>query len=511
MVRIHNPPNQSSGSDGLRLNPPGLAFSSATESVCLAAVLGVAVFLYRGAFQGFFEQDDFSWLWYSRYSSIQEWVQCFFRFNGAGNYRPLSQETYFWLGRKLFGLWPPGYHLVSIALHLLASLLVYRLLRLFCPALQSMASTLFFAVHNAHFSSLYWISALPEPLALLFYLAALISFIRSDRESRWDLYVLSLSFMGFALLSKESILSLPLVLAAYCLIFSRPRLLRTVPYFLVSALYLLLRVTSQTVKAAPYLLTFGREAWNNLCTYLTWTAGFSGVLLRFKMKWNPEAIYPLAVVPLALLAVALLILSKNRRVGFFAVLWYFIALQPVLYFSHHIYSYYLAPALPAVALLLASSLPSVRSLRDWKRWIPILTLLYLSIATSLASLKREGRIWNDRSFVARDIIAGMPEVARELPPGHQAFILGLGSLEFGAMQGELALRVYGFPPERFVLVGLNDRTLRDFESAATLGVHNEFYCFTYGRTGFINVTDRFRRDPESFLRLARSIKPFTQP
>lgn len=493
--------------NGLRCDSSAQTLPKAFEITCLLAVLGVALFLYRGAFQGFFEQDDFGWLWYSRFQSVQEWMLCFFRFNGAGNYRPLSQETFFWLGQKIFGLWPPGFHLASVACHLLASVLVYRLLRLFCPPLQCMASILFFAVHNANFSSLYWISALPEPLALVFFLAALISFIRFDRENREGLYVFSLISMGLALLSKESILSLPLVLAAYCLVFSRARLFRTVPYFLLSGLYLFLRATSQIVKVAPYPLSFGREAWNNLFAYITWTAGFSEVLLRFKLKWNPEGIYPVIAMALALLAIGLLILSRNKRAGIFAILWYFFALQPVLYFSHHIYSYYLAPALPAIALLLASSLPPVRRLLDWRRWIPILALLYLSIGTSWASLKREGRWWNERSFIARDIIAKMPAVARQVPLGHKAFIFGFEESEFGAMQGEAALRLYGFSPERFILVGLSDRTLRDFESVMTHGTPNDCYCFIYWKGGFNNVTDQFRRNPEVFLGLAQRIKP----
>jgi hypothetical protein len=79
------------------------------------------------------------------------------------------------------------------------------------------------------------------------------------------------------------------------------------------------------------------------------------------------------------------------------------------------------------------------------------------------------------------------------------------------MQGELALRVYGYMPERFILVGLNERSLADFESAVTPDARNEFDCFEYGKTGFTNVTDRFRRDPESFLRSVRKIKPFARP
>jgi hypothetical protein len=149
--------------------------------------------------------------------------------------------------------------------------------------------------------------------------------------------------------------------------------------------------------------------------------------------------------------------------------------------------------------------------RDWIRWVPILAILYLSIGTSWASLKRQGKIWNDRSFVARDILAGMPDVASEVPPGRKAFILGLGEPEFGAMQGEAALGVFGFPPGRFILVGLTYSTLRDFEDAAAGSERNEAYCFKHWSTGFTNVTDQFRSNPEPFLNWARNITPFVKP
>src|SRR5436309_12185074 len=51
------------------------------ELVGLVAVLGIAVWIYRGAFHGYFVQDDYGWLETSRFQSLGDYFRIFFRFN----------------------------------------------------------------------------------------------------------------------------------------------------------------------------------------------------------------------------------------------------------------------------------------------------------------------------------------------------------------------------------------------------------------------------------------------
>src|SRR5262245_66230551 len=88
------------------------------EIAGLALVLAVSFAIYSGTLRGFFVQDDFGWLESSRFTSVAEYARSFFRFNSSMTYRPLSQETLFWLGQKAFGLWPAGFHWISLGLHL---------------------------------------------------------------------------------------------------------------------------------------------------------------------------------------------------------------------------------------------------------------------------------------------------------------------------------------------------------------------------------------------------------
>ena len=468
------------------------------ELAGLFIVLGAALAVYAGGLRGFFVQDDFGWLETSRFRSLKEYLPCFFQFNPALTYRPLTQETFFWLGQLVFGMWPAGFHGASLIAHLLGATLVYALLRNFLSPLPCLTGTLFYAVHSAHFTSVYWISAFPEPMALVFYLAALILFIRFDRGGDRRCYVFSLAAMVLGILSKESILSLPLVLAAYCLLIARRKLVWTLPYFSISLLYVSLRAASPLVRASPYPLTFGWEAWNNLMAYLSWAAGFSETLLKMKFQWSLERSYPLAAAAFVAALAALVGLARDKRIALFSLIWFVAALQPVLYFSQHIYPYYLAPSLAAISLLIASALPPPGK-SDRQGWIWSLGIVVFVLWVSHNSIRLEGKWWNERTFVGRSILEKMPAVARQVPEGKIACIFGFSRDEFGIMQSDAAFKAYGFPTEKFILIGLDDSHPEHIRILKKTGGLRNYYGFIYWSGDFVNSTDQFRRDPEPFL------------
>jgi hypothetical protein len=469
----------------------------AAEAAGLLIIVGAVLYIYRGAFSGFFVQDDFGWLGDSRFHSIGEYLRCFFRFNPARAYRPLSQETFFWAGQALFGMRPAGFHVMSIAIHLLGTVALYFLLRQFSQAIPSAAGTLFYGKHNAHTRSVYWISAVPEPMAAAFYLISLLCFIRFDRTGRRQSYAFSMAAAVLGMMSKESILSLPAIIMVYCLIFSRRRLQWAAGYFVLPAAYLALRLAT-AAGASPYPLTFGRDAAANLFAYMAWAAGISEGLLKLKLHWQPEGSYPWIAASFVFALAILIVLSRNYKVGIFSIVWFFLALQPVLYFSQHIYAYYLAPALPAIALLIASALSAIMSLRAPLGLAAAVGLVWFSGWTAEGSVKREGKWWNERSFIPREILRQMPEAARQVPPGRIAFMFGFGPEEFGAMQEDAAFKAFGFPPTRFILVGLDQRTVNDIEKLKQFGGLDGYYCFVYSGGTLTNRTVEFRRNPNAF-------------
>jgi hypothetical protein len=474
------------------------------EAVGLCVVCCAILYVFRGAYDGFFVQDDFSWQVESRFAGIQEYLQVFLRFNPASVYRPLSQETFFLVCRALFGMEPFGYHAVCITIHLLGVVAVYFLLRQFFWVIPSLVAALFYGIHNAHFSSVYWISAVAEPIALLFYVIALLSFIRFTRTDRKLWYLLSFAAVILGVMSKESILTFPLAALAYSFFFSKRHLVWTIPYFAIPFAFAILRITG-TVGVSPYALTFGKEALRNILTYLSWSAGFSETLLKVKLQWNLATSYSWIGAVMAGAMIIVAVLSKKRGPAAFGIIWFIIALQPVLYFSRHIYPYYLAPSLVAMSILIAWAVALMQRYRSvmFSGFLILLVTFFLWIAES--SVKREGKWWNERSFVARDILKQMPAVDRQVPPRDIAFIFGLEEFELGALMRDAAFKAYGFSPNRFILAGLNKDIGIQIASLDQRGQLGFYHAFVYSAGILYNRTHEFRTNPMSFYGASESI------
>ena len=188
--------------------------ASATARGWALALLAVAVFLPSLA--GDFIWDDWSvlvseplirrwdgivaiWLAPSERTELHYW--------------PLVY-TSFWLEHKLWGLHPPGYHAVNLGLHVLNSLLLWRLLlRLRVPGAWLAAAV--FAVHPIHVESVAWIIERKDLLAGLFYLATILVWVRHEpvRSAPTPGRTLAcLALFLMALLSKSVAVTLPAVL-----------------------------------------------------------------------------------------------------------------------------------------------------------------------------------------------------------------------------------------------------------------------------------------------------------
>ena len=185
---------------------------------CLAA--------YANSLSGDFLFDDTAQIvgnsalhsWQNLINAFTTDVWAFERGTGSANipppyYRPLF-TIYLTVGYQLFGLWQQGWHLMNLAVHVAATVLAYRL---FLNLSQgntrlSFVAALLFALIPVHVESISWISGIPDPLAALFYIPAIIFYIRWRKESDKKFLIYSLlSFFG-ALLCKETPIVLPLVL-----------------------------------------------------------------------------------------------------------------------------------------------------------------------------------------------------------------------------------------------------------------------------------------------------------
>ena len=124
--------------------------------------------------------------------------------------------------------------------------------------------------------------------------------------------------------------------------------------------------------------------------------------------------------------------------------------------------------------------------------------------STVATVRREGRWWVERSREAERIVGRMPELEGRVPAGRVAYIFGFGEHEFGAMQNDAALKAFGHSATRFILVGLDKGTAAQIRNLRANGGIRDYYCFVYSKGEFADWSERFRDDPEPFL-LIRSL------
>lgn len=135
--------------------------------------------------------------------------------SGKANYFPLTM-TSFWVQHALWDLKPGPYHVVTVLFHIASAIALWRvLLRLNVPGAWLGATI--WALHPVQVESAAWICELKNTQSALFYLLAILFFLRwgQGREQlRWDrTYTAAWLAALFAILSKSSTVMLPVVLA----------------------------------------------------------------------------------------------------------------------------------------------------------------------------------------------------------------------------------------------------------------------------------------------------------
>jgi tetratricopeptide (TPR) repeat protein len=120
--------------------------------------------------------------------------------------------------------WPPGYHLVTVLLHLLGALSLWKLFAVLkLPG--AWLGALLFAVHPVCVESVAWVSELKNTLSLPLFIWACIHFIRFDELVEDDAapddprvtlhYVLAIAFFLLAMFAKTSVVAMPVLILLY--------------------------------------------------------------------------------------------------------------------------------------------------------------------------------------------------------------------------------------------------------------------------------------------------------
>jgi len=184
---------------------------SALSMVLLAVLVG---WIYAPALGGEFLFDDDALISNCPQIRAPDGLYQFWCTTRPIDYWPVT-NTSFWLEWRLWGRSTTGYHVTNVLLHGAAAVWIWVIFgRLRIPG--ALLGAVLFAVHPVNVRSVAWIAQRKNVLSMVFLLASVWCFLRlidaegRDRRGRW--HALSVVCFLVAMLSKGSVVVLPLVL-----------------------------------------------------------------------------------------------------------------------------------------------------------------------------------------------------------------------------------------------------------------------------------------------------------
>ncbi len=331
--------------------------------IATTAVIGLSVFLYLNTLNNDFVNFDDPDLVirnnYIKRLNVQN-IKDIFTPGVVGAYQPVRTLSYA-IDYHFWKLNPAGFHLTNIICHAFSTLFVYLIAYVLTRQVSTAALTsLLFAAHPVHVEAIAWVAGRRDVLSSTFGLVSFFCFIKclhpqqNDNQkiqspssalrlapSAW--YIFSLVFFASALLTKPSLVILPLLLVFYDVCFLHPPLwkkwrrgLGYISFFFVALIFT--QVFMKLSRAAGVV-----ESWGDGYTrLLTMMQVFAEYIVMLFVPRNLSATYGITPVysfwePLFLVSVAVLGLVfvltirawKTSKVAFFGIGWFFISLLPV--------------------------------------------------------------------------------------------------------------------------------------------------------------------------------------
>ncbi len=129
----------------------------------------------------------------------------------ARNWHPLTTISHM-LDCQLYGLNAGGHHFTNLALHTIAVLLLFRVLRVATGALwPSACVAALFAIHPLHVESVAWVSERKDVLSAVFFMLTLAAYVRYARAPSPGRYFIVALMFTLGLMSKPMLVTVPFV------------------------------------------------------------------------------------------------------------------------------------------------------------------------------------------------------------------------------------------------------------------------------------------------------------
>ena len=292
-------------------------------------------------------------------------------------YRPIVSSTYT-IDYAIWELDPVGFHFTNIIIHLISCLLLFAVLaKLFAKykygILASLIASLVFASHPIHTEAVSWISGRTDSLVTLFFFASFLFYIKflirnddkkefgNDNQDvssgevsgfrKYIFLIISLLFYFSGLLSKEMIITFPVVIILFDFVYRKKPILyfkeniiTYASFAVVTVIYLLLRYITlkDVVERETYTYFYQMDFVTTAATM------FKTVPLYFKLLFVPvnllyhyngtipdsSSFLDLNVILSIIFTFAIIVFSvifyKRHSVVSFCLLFFAVSLLPVM-------------------------------------------------------------------------------------------------------------------------------------------------------------------------------------
>jgi len=184
--------------------------------LALALIGAITITVYWPVLQnGFIDFDDEDYVTANMVVrqglTFKGFIWAFTTFHAA-NWFPLTWLSHM-LDVTLYGTNPMGHHGTSLLLHVANSLLLCALLhRLTGFAGRSMAVALLFAIHPLNVESVAWVAERKNVLSTLFWLLTIWAYIGYAKKPSLKRYLPVAAFIALGLMSKQMLVTLPVIL-----------------------------------------------------------------------------------------------------------------------------------------------------------------------------------------------------------------------------------------------------------------------------------------------------------
>lgn len=504
-------------------NPQERGISREAMLVGVALILMLEVGLFCWSFGKFFCGDSLFCLWY-RVETPAQVFRILTRPDHLHSYRPLTYIFFSSLLFPVFKLDPLGYHVVVLCVHLVISLLFFRLLRELVKApAAALAGMLWFGVHSVNFYITYDASFLPDFMHGLFCAAALLCYALHWRSGRRSWLAAGLISFLLALLSKESSVVLPVgVVVIDLLLWMRPRpepgvvesgaqasgsgperpwwqpSLSALPFFALALIYLgwTLYIKRGEIYPSggsmePYALTLAWPVMAQKLRYLAWFANLPTMFAR--RGWFPyAAIVAMAPALFWIVRLAARTARPIRRDLLACAVWAAAGLLPVLFINqmpmkHNLYLPVLSCAV-GLALMVDRALSKSGGLP--RGWVLLPAGLVLGTAFLIPGELKYSWV-GEASDVAESSLDMMKREHPALPGGALLYLLptqvrGVSSWYF--QDGALFKLFYG---DRSVKMRFADQGA---SLPADFATRPDVFIFRLHDRRLWEITHRYKRD-----------------